>query len=101
MICLSYRRQRNDELEERRQINKFVELQSSTGKWREETIPANLAGTTRDILVFRAPRKTNRIKHDWHGDSQTFCPPKWFDLAIGSGACGYGCRFCFLMLTFR
>jgi len=41
------------------------------------------------------------IVHDWHGDAQTFCPPIWWDLAIGSGACGLGCRACFLMLTHR
>ena len=83
------------------QISNFVELQVAEGKWREEIVPAEIAGTSRDLMVFRAPRKSKRIKHDWHGDVQTFCPPKWFDLGIGSGACGYGCRFCFLMLTFR
>jgi DNA repair photolyase len=82
-------------------INSFVDSQAFHGKWKEEVVPASVAGTPRDIFIFRAPRKTNRIKHDWHGNSQTFCPPKWFDLALGSGACGYGCRFCFLMLTFR
>ncbi|MEK6408387.1 MAG: hypothetical protein AABN34_15780 [Acidobacteriota bacterium] len=82
-------------------FGEFVESQVSAGSWREEVVPAAVAGTPRDLVVFRAARKANRIKHDWHGDTQTFCPPKWFDLAIGSGACGYGCRFCFLMLTFR
>jgi DNA repair photolyase len=82
-------------------ISRFVETQASSGKWREEIVSADVAGTPRDIIIFRASRKANRIKHDWHGDSQTFCPPKWFDLALGSGACGYGCRYCFLMLTFR
>lgn len=88
-------------MENIRPIADFVETQVTMGKWREEIVPAEIAGTPRDLVIFRASRKTNRIKHNWHGDIQTFCPPKWFDLAIGSGACGYGCRFCFLMLTFR
>jgi DNA repair photolyase len=82
-------------------IVSFVSAQAATGKWREEVVSADVAGTPRDIAIFRAARNANRIKHDWHGNAQTFCPPKWFDLALGSGACGYGCRFCFLMLTFR
>jgi DNA repair photolyase len=89
------------DMERAKPINSFVEAQAATGKWREEVVSADVAGTPRDIVIFRAARNVNRIKHDWHGNAQTFCPPKWFDLALGSGACGYGCRFCFLMLTFR
>jgi hypothetical protein len=84
-----------------RPISWFVEEQVTGGGWREEVIPANIVGLSRPLVVCRAPRKTNLIVHDWHGDKNTFCPPMWWDLAIGSGPCGLGCRACFLMLTHR
>jgi DNA repair photolyase len=79
----------------------WVEKQVENGIWCEETIPAEVVGLSRTLTVFRASRKTNLIVHSWHGDESTFCPPMWWDLAIGSGACGLGCRACFLMLTHR
>lgn len=79
----------------------FVEEQVADGDWREEIIPADVVGLSRPLVVCRAPRKTNFVTHDWHGDKSTFCPPMWWDLAIGSGPCGLGCRACFLMLTHR
>ena len=79
----------------------FVETQVRAGKWRLETVPADVAGLTRDIQVYRAKRASSPITWKYHGDKQTFCPPTWWDLGIGSGACGLGCRACFLMLTFR
>lgn len=82
-------------------ITAFVDAQVARGAWREETIPPEIAGTTRPLAVYRATRKTNLITYDWHGDKQTFCPPRWWDLAIGSGACSYACRSCFLILTHR
>ncbi len=82
-------------------ISWYIDKQVESGVWREEIIPAEVAGLSRGIKVFRAPRKTNLITYDWHGDKDTFCPPVWWDLAIGSGACGLGCRACFLMLTHR
>ena len=69
-----------------RPISWFVDEQVSSGVWREEEIPPEVLGLTRPIKVFRAPRKTSFIMYDWHGDKQTFCPPMWWDLAIGSGA---------------
>lgn len=84
-----------------RPISWYVDEQVSSGVWREEEILPEVSGLTRPITVFRAPRKTSFIMYDWHGDKQTFCPPMWWDLAIGSGACGLGCRSCFLMLTHR
>lgn len=93
-----------DQMSAARPIETFVENQAASGAWRVEVVPADVAGTPRDLTIFRAQRKADRIKHDWHGgpsELRTFCPPKWYDLAIGSGACGYGCRLCFLMLTFR
>ncbi|MCG3207219.1 MAG: hypothetical protein FOGNACKC_00819 [Anaerolineae bacterium] len=72
----------------------YVEDQVARGKWRAETIPAAVVGLPRDVTVFRARRKDHRIMHAWHGDKDTFCPPIWWDLAIGSGACGLGCRSC-------
>ena len=84
-----------------RSVDWWVQEQVAAGRWREETIPADVVGLARPMTVFRARRKTNLIMFDWHGDEQTFCPPMWSDLAIGSGACGLGCRTCFLMLTHR
>lgn len=84
-----------------RPVDWWVQEQVAAGRWREETIPAHVVGLTRPMTVFRARRKTNLIMFAWHGDKDTFCPPMWSDLAIGSGACGLGCRVCFLMLTHR
>jgi len=77
-----------------RSVDWWVQEQVAAGRWREETIPADVVGLARPMTVFRARRKTNLIMFDWHGDEQTFCPPMWSDLAIGSGACGLGCRTC-------
>lgn len=82
-------------------ITWFVDRQVQQSKWCKETVPADVLGTSRPITIYRAPRRSNLIKFDWHGDKDTFCPPMWYDLAIGSGACGFACRRCFLMLTFR
>src|SRR5204862_816476 len=79
-------------------ITWYVDEQVENGNWKFEVIPAEVVGLSRPLSVFRAPRHTNLITYDWHGDEQTFCPPMWWDLAIGSGACGLGCRACFLML---
>ncbi len=82
-------------------IATFVQGQVANGTWKEELVSASVLGTPRGMTIYRAPRKSEPVKHTWHGSTTTFCPPKWYDLGIGSGACGYGCRFCFLMLTFR
>lgn len=82
-------------------IDWYVEEQAATGTWREEEVAPQVSGLSRPIRIYRAARKTSMIAYDWHGDDQTFCPPMWWDLAIGSGACGLGCRSCFLMLTHR
>ncbi len=82
-------------------IRRFTRSEVASGRWREQIVPAAVLGTPRDMMIYRAARKSSPVKHTWHGSRETFCPPKWFDLGIGSGACGYGCRFCFLMLTFR
>ena len=81
--------------------DKFVNEQIRKSIWREEIVPPAITGLPCSIIILRAARKTNLIKFDWHGNRETFCPPIWYDLAIGSGACGYGCRICFLVLTFR
>lgn len=82
-------------------VDAFVKSQIEQGVWREQIVSAEILGTPRPMTIYRAARKSNPVKHTWHGSTATFCPPKWYDLGIGSGACGYGCRFCFLMLTFR
>ena len=79
----------------------YVAARESEGTWRKELVPAGLTGLPRDMYVYRAPRKSDPLTFSWHGDRETFCPPQWWDLAIGSGPCGLGCRACFLMLTFR
>lgn len=84
-----------------RSISWFVEERLISGAWYEQAIPAEIVGLDHPLTVCRAPRKTNLITHDWYGDKKTFCPPMWWDLAIGSGPCGLGCRACFLMLTHR
>ena len=70
----------------------YVAERVSSGEWREAHISAAEAGIARDLPIFLAYRKSNPIVHDWHGDNVTFCPPLYCDLAIGSGACGLGCR---------
>lgn len=82
-------------------ITSFVDGEIARGAWREEMIAPEVSGLARPISVFRARRCSNLITYDWHGDKATFCPPRWWDLGIGSGACGLGCRACFLVLTFR
>ena len=82
-------------------IDWFTNEQVRNGSWREEEIAPEVSGLSRPLTIYRGSRKTNLIVYDWHGDKQTFCPPMWWDLAIGSGACGLGCRACFLMLTHR
>jgi hypothetical protein len=82
-------------------VDWYVDKQVEDGNWIEQEIPSHISGLSRAIKVFRTERKTNLITYDWHGDKETFCPPMWWDLAIGSGACGLGCRACFLMLTHR
>jgi DNA repair photolyase len=84
-----------------RPITWYVDQEVNEGRWREEEVAAEIVGLTRPLTIFRGPRKTGFIAYDWHGDKATFCPPMWWDLAIGSGACGLGCRSCFLMLTHR
>lgn len=81
---------------------KIIDDQLAGDKWYEQELSPKLTGLPRSTRVIRGPRTRKTIfTFDWHGDNQTFCPPKWWDLAIGAGACGYGCRSCFLMLTHR
>jgi len=82
-------------------LTTFVQRQVEAGAWREEEVPPDISGLARPIAIFRAIRKTDVITHAWHGDASTFCPPMWWDLGVGSGACGLQCRACFLMLTHR
>ena len=79
----------------------FVDRMVRNGTWRLEDVPAEVVGLKRRIQVYRAVRRTDLITYSIHGDKNTFCPPLWWDLGIGSGPCGLGCRACFLMLTFR
>ncbi|UCD29907.1 MAG: hypothetical protein JSV03_05375 [Planctomycetota bacterium] len=84
-----------------KQRTAYISEQIKKGEWRVGCIRANECGLTRDLPIFLASRKTNPIVHDWHGDRNTYCPPLYWDLAIGSGPCGLGCRGCYLLGTFR
>ena len=80
----------------------FVGGETARGAWTPLIVPSEVSGIPRPMTVFLADKAPSGIiKWAWHGDAQTFCPPTWADIAIGSGACGFGCRSCFLMLTFR
>ena len=83
-------------------LTRVIDGQLASGKWHLERIPGDVTGLGRDLEVIRGPRPARTmLTFAWHGDRDTFCPPLWWDLAIGAGACGYGCRTCFLMLTHR
>ena len=79
----------------------YVEGQINNGKWIPVTLAPEITGLKRPMEILTAPRGVSFVKCAWHGDKDTFCPPIWADIALGSGACGFGCRTCFLMLTFR
>ncbi|MCL4296295.1 MAG: hypothetical protein KJ077_11225 [Anaerolineae bacterium] len=80
----------------------MIDDQLAGDKWYEQDLDPAVTGLPRPVRVIRGPRtRKTMLTFDWHGDNHTFCPPKWWDLAIGAGACGYGCRSCFLMLTHR
>jgi hypothetical protein len=79
----------------------FIRRQVERGAWRPFIVAPEVSGISRPMTIFSAERTNDLIKWAWHGDRQTFCPPTWVDIAIGSGACGFGCRSCFLMLTWR
>jgi DNA repair photolyase len=81
--------------------SQYVGRMEGEGVWRREVVPARIVGLDRDMTIYRATRKTQLITYGIHSDQDTFCPPLWWDLGIGSGSCGLGCRSCFLMLTFR
>ncbi|MBN1347350.1 MAG: hypothetical protein JXQ73_31965 [Phycisphaerae bacterium] len=72
-----------------------------SGAWREGVVPASVAGVGRDLRILLADRKTNPIVANVTGREGTYCPPLYWDLAIGSGSCGLGCRGCYLLGTFR
>ena len=82
--------------------SKFIAGQVTRGNWRPATIPASVVGLPRDLEVYFAKRTSDfiTIQRD-NGDPETFCPPVLSDLAISSGPCGFGCRGCCLLNTFR
>ena len=81
--------------------NHHVEGKIKDGKWKPVILTPEITGLKRPMEILTAPRGASFVKCAWHGDKDTFCPPIWADIALGSGACGFGCRTCFLMLTFR
>jgi DNA repair photolyase len=79
----------------------FIQKEIQRGAWMPLIVAPEVSGIPRPMTIFLAERRSNLIKWQWHGDKETFCPKTWADVAIGSGACGYACRSCFLMLTHR
>ena len=79
----------------------FIRGEVDRGAWKPLVVAPEISGISRPMTILLAERRNNLIKWAWHGDRKTFCPPTWADIAIGSGACGFGCRSCFLMLTWR
>jgi DNA repair photolyase len=82
----------------------WVEDQIANGTWREVRLAPRITGLKQEITVLETERKSSfikpwRMRREHH--KTTFCPPIWYDLAIGSGPCGLQCRACFLMLTHR
>jgi hypothetical protein len=84
------------------ELTKLIDDQLASDKWYVQTIPGHVTGIGRDIEVIRGHRTVKTmLTFDWHGDRDTFCPPLWWDLAIGAGACNFSCRHCFLLLSHR
>lgn len=83
------------------QRTSFVAGKVDSGEWREGRLNARDAGLSRDPRIFLASRKTNPIVRNSQPSGSTYCPPLYWDLAIGSGPCGLGCRGCYLLGTFR
>jgi len=81
--------------------DRYVEGQIKNGKWKKVTLEPEITGLKRPMDILTVSRGVSFVKCAWHGGKDTFCPPIWADIALGSGACGFGCRTCFLMLTFR
>lgn len=81
--------------------DKFIHREVERGAWRPFVVAPEVSGIARPVTIYLATRKSEMVKWGWHGDERTFCPPTWADIGIGSGACGFGCRSCFLMLTDR
>ncbi len=79
----------------------FVASKVASGEWREGRLSARDAGLPRDLRIFLASRKTSPIVPNSRPNRSTYCPPLYWDLAIGSGPCGLGCRGCYLLGTFR
>ena len=79
----------------------FVASKVASGEWREGRLNARDGGLSRDLGIFLASRKTSPIVRNSQPNRSTYCPPLYWDLAIGSGPCGLGCRGCYLLGTFR
>jgi len=72
--------------------------------WKEILLSPHITGLDREVSIFEGQRKSSFIKHfslSKKARKETWCPPIWYDLAIGSGPCGLLCRSCFLILTHR
>jgi len=87
-----------------RPITWYVDRQIALGKWRPVELSPTVTGLPRPVTVLETKRRSPFVK-PWRMTAaehhETFCPPLWADLAIGSGSCGYLCRNCYLLLTHR
>ncbi len=76
--------------------------EASANGLRTEVVPAAVLGLSRNLVVCRATRKSKLIKlEDGSTDAETVCRSRMWDLMIGFGPCGLGCRGCCLMNTVR
>lgn len=89
--------------EQGKPFDHVVKEKAAKGEYKLECIPAKILGTARPIEVYRAKRAKSSIIKPWpsNPDDDSYCPAHWADIAIGRGACGFGCRACFLVLTHR
>ncbi len=85
-------------------VSWWVDQQVAMGEWRQVTLPPEITGLDAPVSILETERRSSFIK-PWRMSTEdhltSFCPPIWYDVAIGSGACGLQCRSCFLMLTHR
>lgn len=82
----------------------WIDEKVENGEWKEVNLSPETTGLDREVSIFEGQRKSSFIKHfslSKKERRETWCPPIWYDLAIGSGPCGLLCRSCFLILTHR
>ncbi len=88
----------------RKSLTWWVDERVRREEWKEVPLSPHITGLDQEVSIFEGQRKSSFIKHfslSKKERKETWCPPIWYDLAIGSGPCGLLCRSCFLILTHR